>query len=373
MNTRPVSVRLSFSNQVFDRKKNFRLKVDPDSDFPIKAPHLDGSFCSFSMPASFNVPAACVSASEELSRRAAVYGSIADVMFSSIIHSLAPEDERAPLLKEMIIIAAKASMRSITASVAVRSNLQLVRWDVVLDHLLLNQSTASRARTAPFSGTHLMGPDPNRFYEEIVKLREQRVFMVVFQPTSGIPQHLVLLSPGLCGVVTRATTDLKVLVPGGGNPFIGLPWLLDRVSSRNSPDNTEDNISSNKDEEDPTGEVTEVVPTGMNLRLEDLPLPLVNETLQVGAHLTSFVQQWQNLLGDCRASRTLGNGVQLEWESLPPLTRTPISFSTRNTPKDLQMAMDKLLSKGVYCHLGFKSDRIFKLQKRAVRIITCIH
>ena len=84
----------------------------------------------------------------------------------------------------------------------------------------------------------------------------------------------------------------------------------------------------------------------MNLRLEDLPLPLVNETLRVGARLTSFVQQLENLLGNCHASRTLGNGVQLEWESLTPLTRTPISFSTRNTPKDLQMAVDKLLSKG---------------------------
>ena len=173
--SRESSFKFLKPNEVFDRKENFRLKVDPDSDFPIKPPHLDGSLGSFTMPASFNVPAACVSASEELSRRAAVYGSIADVMFSSIIHSLAPEDERAPLLKERITIAAEASMRSITASVAVASNMQLVRRDVVLDHLLLNQSSASRARTAPFSGTHLMGPDPNQFYEEIMKLREQQV------------------------------------------------------------------------------------------------------------------------------------------------------------------------------------------------------
>ena len=71
------------------------------------------------------------------------------------------------LLKEGVTIAAKASMRSITASVAVASNLQLVCRDVVLDHLLLNQSTASWARTAPFAVTHLMGPDPNQFTEVI--------------------------------------------------------------------------------------------------------------------------------------------------------------------------------------------------------------
>ena len=98
--SRESSFKFLKPNEVFDRKENFRLKVDPDSDFPIKPPHLDGSLGSFSMPASFNVPAACVSASEELSHRAAVYGSVADVMFSSIIHSLAPEDERAPLLRE---------------------------------------------------------------------------------------------------------------------------------------------------------------------------------------------------------------------------------------------------------------------------------
>ena len=197
--------------------------------------------------------------------------------------------------------------------------------------------------------------------------------MVVFQPTSGIQQHLVhvLLSPGLWGVVTRATTDLEVLVPGGGSPFVGPPRLLDKVSSRDSPVNSEDNLSSNKDEEDPTGEVAEVVPTRMNLRLEDLPLPLVNETLRVGARLTSFVQQWPNLLGDCHGSRTLGNGVQLEWESLPPLTRTPISFSTRNTPKDLQTAVDKLLSKGAIEPVfhpetkGFFS-RLFLVPKKTV-------
>ena len=187
---------------------------------------------------------------------------------------------------------------------------------------------------------------PIRFTRRSWNSESNRCFMVGFQPTSGIQQHLVLLSPGLCGVVTKATTDLEVLVPGGGSPFVGPPRLLDRVSSRDSPVNSEDNLSSNKDEEDSTGEVAEVVPTGMNLRLEDLPLPLIIETLRIGARLTTFVQQWQNLLGDCRASRTLGNGVQLEWESLPPLTRTPISFSTRNTPKDLQTAVDKLLSKG---------------------------
>ena len=217
--SRESSFKFLKPNEVFDRKENFRLKVDPDSDFPIKPPHLDGSLGSFTMPASFNVPAACVSASEQLSRRAAVYGSIADVMFSSIIHSLAPEDERAPLLKERITIAAEASMRSITASVAVASNMQLVRRDVVLDHLLLNQSSASRARTAPFSGTHLMGPDPNRFYEEIMKLREQQVLHGGLSANFRNPAALGTAQSR--SVWNRAQTNNRPRGTGarGGQPF----------------------------------------------------------------------------------------------------------------------------------------------------------
>ena len=96
-------------------------------------------------------------------------------MFSSIVHSLEPEDERAPLFTEHIAIAAEASMRAITASVAVASNLQLVHRDVILDYLLFQQPTVSRARTAPFMGTHLMGLEPNDIHQEIMHLRDQQV------------------------------------------------------------------------------------------------------------------------------------------------------------------------------------------------------
>ena len=162
-------------DEVFHRCENLRLKVDADSQYLIKPPHLDGSVGSFSMPSSFNFPSACMSASEELAHRSAMYGSIADVMFSSIIHTLAPEDECAPLLQERITIAAEASMRAITAAAEVVANLQLVCRDVVLDHLQSTQQNATRACTAPFMGNHLMGPAPKEFHTELQKLRDQQV------------------------------------------------------------------------------------------------------------------------------------------------------------------------------------------------------
>ena len=115
------------------------------------------------------------------------------------VHILAPEDDCADLLKEKVKIAAEGSLWSITASVAVASNLPLVHPDVIVGHPLLTQLTVCRARTVPFIGDHLMvqtprcsilrsciwessmpfigdhlmGPDTKVFHTEILHLREQ--------------------------------------------------------------------------------------------------------------------------------------------------------------------------------------------------------
>ena len=96
------------------------------------------------MFSTFTGPSACLNSSEELDWRTAIYGSLADIIFSLIIHCLAPEDEHADLLIEEIKITAQASMPSITAFIGLASNLQLVRWHVVLDHLLLMQPMVTR-------------------------------------------------------------------------------------------------------------------------------------------------------------------------------------------------------------------------------------
>ena len=94
--------------EMFQRKENFRLKVDPDS----------GSPGIFRMPVSFSRH---LNSSKEMAPQAANYTSIANVMFSAIIHSLVPEDKRSLLLKEHITIAAEAStgMWSIATVVSV--------------------------------------------------------------------------------------------------------------------------------------------------------------------------------------------------------------------------------------------------------------
>ena len=150
------------SNDVFDKCENFSCEGWPQ--LLVKPSHLDGSLRSFSMLASFAVPTACLNASEELDRYSAIYDYTLPTMFSSIMPSLAPEDERAPVLNERITSAAEALMRAITASVVITPNILLVCHDVVLDHLLLNQPMVTHVRMAPFVGAHLMGPEPKELH-----------------------------------------------------------------------------------------------------------------------------------------------------------------------------------------------------------------
>ena len=116
---------------------------------------------------------------------------------------------------------------------------------------------------------------------------------------------------------------------------------VDSLLNSDSRSSTEEEFLEHEE----AGKAAESTLVGVTLRMEELPLLAVNKTLWVGARLAGFALKWQKLLGDCRASRTCRNRVQLEWMTYPPLTQKPLSFSTKNTPKDLQTAVDMLLCK----------------------------
>ena len=104
-------------------------------------------------------------------------------------------------------------------------------------------------------------------------------------------------------------------------------------------------------------------------RLDRLAVPDSEDTL-VGACLAGFANHWQNLLGECRSVQILRSGVLLQWlDQHLPLTRTPISFHTRNRKQDFQKAVDSLLQKGAIepvlnsRSLGFYS-RLFLVPKK---------
>ena len=88
----------------------------------------------------------------------------------------------------------------------------------------------------------------------------------------------------------------------------------------------------------------------------------------VGARLTHFSHRWVGLLGPCRASEVVSNGVLLDFWRRPQLSQRPVLFPTRNREEDLQAAVDALLRKSAVekvknpTTLGFYS-RLFLVPK----------
>ena len=100
-----------------------------------------------------------------------------------------------------------------------------------------------------------------------------------------------------------------------------------------------------------------------------LPQPRNVDGFQVGAHLADFAPHWRSLLGNCRATGIVEDGVGIAFQQRPQLTHQSISFRTRNSRQDLQQAVDALLMKGAIERvtnvrsLGFYS-RLFLVPKK---------
>ena len=140
------------------------------ADYQPKPPTLTSS--DGAAPSSYTVPSTALLQTEELSRRAAVYGSITDVLVGSILRQI-PEEARTPVLREQVQIMGQASRRCVAAAAASAANLQLVRRDSVLNGHRLKEEYISRARAAPFTGSHVVGPDPREFNRALQTLKTE--------------------------------------------------------------------------------------------------------------------------------------------------------------------------------------------------------
>ena len=100
-----------------------------------------------------------------------------------------------------------------------------------------------------------------------------------------------------------------------------------------------------------------------------LPQPRNVDGFQVGARLADFAPHWRSLLGNCRATGIVEDGVGIAFQQRPQLTHQSISFRTRNSRQDLQQTVDALLMKGAIERvtnarsLGFYS-RLFLVPKK---------
>ena len=85
---------------VFFSKEAFCLRVDLKSTFQPRPPQTDASVDGVAHPTNITVPYAWFTAMEEFSRRAAIYASISEAVFGSLINTMIPIDSWTRLQEE---------------------------------------------------------------------------------------------------------------------------------------------------------------------------------------------------------------------------------------------------------------------------------
>ena len=156
--------------QIFPREP-YRLKVHRDAQYVPKPPG-DSDFSDSKSPSSYQMSHRMCLDTEELARRSAIYASLADSMVASVIEELSPKDERTKLLREKLAIIQEAQVSAVSAGFADASNLQLLRRDALLKNFGFQPQVLSTVRTAPFEGSHVLGPEPKVLQNRVRTIRQ---------------------------------------------------------------------------------------------------------------------------------------------------------------------------------------------------------
>ena len=205
---------------------------------------------------------------------------------------------------------------------AAASNLQLLRRDALLQNFGFQLPVLGIVHTAPFEGSHVLGPEPKVLQQCVRSIRQAD------RMTGSSVMFHKSTKEATSSQATKNTTDQNVSV---WSPYRGLSL---RTRSPFVPALA--------------GEAGTVpmCPT-ISRPLEQPRLQQAGvDGIQVGAHLAGYAHQWWSLLGTCWAINTVEEGVVLNFQQRPQLTHHIIAFRTRNSHQDLQQAMDALLSKG---------------------------
>ena len=156
--------------QVFPREP-YRLKIHRDAQYVPKPPRENG-FSDTKAPTSYQMSQRMYLDTEELAWRSAIYASLADSMVASVIEKLSPKDERTNLLREKLAIIQEAQVSAVSAGFAAASNLQLLRRDALLKNFGFQPQVLSTVRTAPFEGSHVLGPDSKELQNRVRTIRQ---------------------------------------------------------------------------------------------------------------------------------------------------------------------------------------------------------
>ena len=310
---------------IFPREP-YRLKVHRDALYAPKPPG-DHGFIDNKTPSSYHLSHRVCLDTEEMARRSAIYASLADSMVASVIEELSPKDERSKLLREKLTIIQEAQVSAVSAGFAAASNLQLLRRDALLRDFNFQPPVLSAVRTAPFEGHHVVGPEP--------KVLQARVWAI--RQADRMTGSSVTLPGRKKSRPARRRHPRRWL--------LGLPCLTGWASLH--PQRRGRSHRSRPFQLAPEGPVHDPSKEARSVAsLLLLPQPRNVDGSQVGARLADFAPHWRSLLGNCRATGIVEDGVGIAFQQRPQLTHQSISFRTRNSRQNLQQAVDALLIKG---------------------------
>ena len=143
-----------------------------------RSTYLNLQLITGSAPSSYQISQRMCLDTEELARRSAIYASLLDSMVASVIEELSPKDQRSRLLSEKLAIIQEAQVSAVSAGFAAASNLQLLRRDASLKNFVFQPQVLSTLRTAPFEGSHVLGPEPKVLQNRVRAMAGSSVMFV---------------------------------------------------------------------------------------------------------------------------------------------------------------------------------------------------
>ena len=263
---------------------------------------------------------------EELVIRSAIYASLTDSMVASVISELSPKDDHSKILKVKLPIMQEAQVAAVSSGLAAASNLQLLHRDALLQNLGFQPQVLSIVRTAPFKGSHVLGPEPKELQLHVRSIRQAH------RMAGSSVTFLRLRTQFQPGPARRHPQARRASSPG---PQVSTAWGLlpnQHQSRRLSPKTLSPSVQA------PAGDPGAVHSSLSEGRPKERPLLQWQanvDGLQVGARRAGFAHQWQSLLRTCRATSTVQKGVGLTFVYRPRLTHQSMTFRTRNSCEDL--------------------------------------
>ena len=200
----------------------------------------------------------------------------------------------------------------------------------------------SRARTAPFHGQNLMGPNPEEFDRTVLKLKDGHTLH------RGLTDHFEVDKP----VSSRRSDVWSRLGPASkssqdSSKPAKLSFRGKEDSSRERESTCHPDHQRQQNSRSSRGARQWGWGRGSGRGSRGSTHCSWSWSHAGGSASGVFSPFWKSLLGEVRAFQMLQDGVKLKWMDLPPpLTWRPVSFGTRNSRQDLQQAVDSLLLKG---------------------------